>query len=853
MERSVPEQHRKPSVGHSHHTDKSARSSLSGSSGGQPSSSQSHSHSISTTRHGRRARAGESRRGQQILDRDKNQENQTKVLDPDTKEDRTPQSLLRAPPRPTPGAKGDKSKKNESGAVSPSVSQFSEERSFSRMESTESGSTTPKSVSLSLSEGEDMIEPLALDESLETSSMDSRQTSEQDGHQRGRRHARDREDRDEDGDRDASQTQSSEDRHTRREMTREERQAWMQSPCTITLTETSTFFVMERPDEQIGTEGEEAVAIVARNEVYKTSCEQREANKYIERGMQTFNNPMKNKETQFNQPPTVRTGVGVTTWEIHDTMRKLEEEETDSDAPELQPKAVEMDDEGGVDVDDETTAMLDGVVGGDDEGEGEGKGSTVPKSKRLAWMLANNLPHCLMIVERMVVQNVWQKEQLSYRNIDQTEFVERPPATASSDGGYDSVSGSPLASSRGLRDKSFRAEEMKEEDFDGPTSPREEGLMQVLWQYGCATTKEKNVSCLSWNKHNHDILAAGYGDYGITASTLNQQGFVCCWSIKNPVYPERTIRIDNAGVSAVDFSHVHPSLLAVGHTDGTLALFDIRKQSNTPALKSTVSGGQHTGTVWEVKWVEKGKDRGESLISISADGRVTDWSIKKGLECTNLIRLKRVPNKQQGITEVRGDALLSRQSGGMCVDFNASERMIYIVGTEDGTIHKCSTSYNEQYLQDYAGHAGPVYRCRWSPFCSEIFLTCSADWTAKMWNQSRVEPMLTFQSVPDAVHDVAWSPTVSTVFGAITATGRIDIWDLVDPLEPKTYLELDGRSLNCLAFANQASAVMVTGDNKGDVTVIKLKGEQFERPEGPEGQPEQQEEKLLKYLRKNTQ
>ena len=77
-----------------------------------------------------------------------------------------------------------------------------------------------------------------------------------------------------------------------------------------------------------------------------------------------------------------------------------------------------------------------------------------------------------------------------------------------------------------------------------------------------------------------------------------------------------------------------------------------------------------------------------------------------GLECSNLLRLKRVPNKQQGVTQLKGDALLSRQSGGMCVDFNPMERILYIVGTEDGTIHKCSTSYSEQYLETYAGHAG---------------------------------------------------------------------------------------------------------------------------------------------------
>ena len=32
-----------------------------------------------------------------------------------------------------------------------------------------------------------------------------------------------------------------------------------------------------------------------------------------------------------------------------------------------------------------------------------------------------------------------------------------------------------------------------------------------------------------------------------------------------------------------------------------------------------------------------------------------------------------------------------------------------MVGTEDGILHRCSVSYNEQYLDNYFGHAGPVY------------------------------------------------------------------------------------------------------------------------------------------------
>lgn len=56
------------------------------------------------------------------------------------------------------------------------------------------------------------------------------------------------------------------------------------------------------------------------------------------------------------------------------------------------------------------------------------------------------------------------------------------------------------------------------------------------------------------------------------------------------------------------------------------------------ALSSLV--GKHRETVWELKWVERERvhgdeqSRGETLVSISTDGRVTQWIIRKGLEFT---------------------------------------------------------------------------------------------------------------------------------------------------------------------------------------------------------------------------
>ena len=48
------------------------------------------------------------------------------------------------------------------------------------------------------------------------------------------------------------------------------------------------------------------------------------------------------------------------------------------------------------------------------------------------------------------------------------------------------------------------------------------------------------------------------------------------------------------------------------------------------------STGKHTGPVWQLNWIEKergsGDEKTEVLVSISTDGRITQWSIRKGFD-----------------------------------------------------------------------------------------------------------------------------------------------------------------------------------------------------------------------------
>jgi len=61
-----------------------------------------------------------------------------------------------------------------------------------------------------------------------------------------------------------------------------------------------------------------------------------------------------------------------------------------------------------------------------------------------------------------------------------------------------------------------------------------------------------------------------------------------------------------------------------------------------------------------------------------------------------------------------------------------------------------------------------VYKVRWNYYHERIFISASADWTVKIWdNEIESGPIMSFgQGI--AVVDVVWAPYSSTVFATST-------------------------------------------------------------------------------------
>eukprot|EP00735_Rhodelphis_limneticus_P000953 TRINITY_DN11489_c0_g1::TRINITY_DN11489_c0_g1_i1::g.10810::m.10810 TRINITY_DN11489_c0_g1::TRINITY_DN11489_c0_g1_i1::g.10810 ORF type:complete len:676 (-),score=212.66,sp/Q16959/DYI2_HELCR/53.04/0.0,WD40/PF00400.27/2.9e+02,WD40/PF00400.27/0.0002,WD40/PF00400.27/18,WD40/PF00400.27/3.8e-06,WD40/PF00400.27/0.073,WD40/PF00400.27/8.6e+02,TT_ORF2/PF02957.10/0.25,TT_ORF2/PF02957.10/4.8e+02,TT_ORF2/PF02957.10/2.8e+02 TRINITY_DN11489_c0_g1_i1:228-2057(-) len=373
-----------------------------------------------------------------------------------------------------------------------------------------------------------------------------------------------------------------------------------------------------------------------------------------------------------------------------------------------------------------------------------------------------------------------------------------------------------------------------------------EGTLLPLWRFTTDKAKRKQVTSLCWNYEYPDMFAVGYGSYDFLRQGA---GLVCAFSLKNPSHPEYTFTTES-GVMCIDFHPQHSSLLAVGLYDGTVMVFDVRNKGNRPIFQSTVKTGKHSDPVWEVRWQEEDMSKQLSFFSISSDGRVTLWTMSKNeLNFTDVMELKLVSASGAGL-EADEDSALSGLASGCCFDFNRTSDHLFLVGTEEGRIHKCSKAYNSQYLQTYEGHHMNVYAVRWNYYHPRAFLSASADWTVKLWDHNLKKPLMSFD-LNNPVGDVSWAPFSSTVFAAVTADGKVHVFDLNENKHEALCEQkvVKKAKLTHVVF-NPKHPVILIGDDRGAVTSLKLSPNLRKETTSPDAEADTDKKKKKRRGRK---
>ena len=543
----------------------------------------------------------------------------------------------------------------------------------------------------------------------------------------------------------------------------------------ITLSESDTFVLFQAPGRCVPSDDPAADAAERRNAAYKELLEKKVGSEaYVDASAQTVNLLRKEKLSQSAVVTRTEQASQSSVWEIYD-------------------RVVGTDTAAGADASASASASASAR---DAEASVSGVSSALGVGAKS--------------VEKAILQNLYQDKMLLYRNYRVADVG--PARTDAETNAKDAAEASSAAAKHAL---------------------------VHLWDFICDETRGREVTCVAWNRLAPDVLAVGYGSRRGENKDLSSNsgaGLVAFWSLKNPEHPEWVFATP-FGVTALDFSPTEFNLLAVGLHDGTVSVYDARVPTSSPFLQSGGGvPGKHSDPVWQVRWVIGGGDSssGSSLVSISTDGRVTQWKIQKGLEFVDLMRLTRVSKRPkppgagpQTKAAKPAEATISRRGAGTCFDFSNADPTTYVAGTEEGVLHKCSSAYSEQYLRTYHGHSGPVHRAAWSPFARDVFASASADWTVKLWRDADTSAALTLASGRAVdVTDLAWSPSDATVLATSSLDGGLDVWDLaVSTLRPAVSATTTGGSLKCVAFS-ETSPVIVAGGGGGFVGVYRLVGAQ---------------------------
>jgi dynein intermediate chain 1 len=490
---------------------------------------------------------------------------------------------------------------------------------------------------------------------------------------------------------------------------------------------------------------------------------------FSERASQTFNNPLKSRGANTEPPLVTQYQNDVSQWNIYDSYR----EDFLVNQKMLEKQFLE---------DKLTSVMLDNKNETTTTSSRPSMSSSTRSSEQrsLDTIHSETMASALKIMERLVNQNA------------QDEIFH-----------------------------DFKYYEDKGDEF----REHGEGVVMPLWTFATTRTNKKQVTSLCWNPRYNDLFAVGYGSYDYLRQS---SGMVCCFSLKNTSYPEYIISVES-GVMCLDFHPQHPSLLAVGCYDGTVLVYDIKNRSNKPIYSSCPRSGKHSDPVWQICWRQDPTNNGSyskefKFYSISSDGKVANWLMSKNelkMEPVMFLKLVNPDNTRKEDSILEQPTSLSGLAGGSCFDFNTKLENLFLVGTEEGHIHECSKAYSGQYIKSYDGHHMGVHTIQWNPFHEDIFISCSADWTVKIWDHNSSQCLLHFD-LGDDVGDVCWSPYSSTVFAAVTTDGKVHVFDLAqNKREPMCSQKVDKRALTKAAF-NRKEFVLIVGDDIGRVISLKL-------------------------------
>jgi len=353
-------------------------------------------------------------------------------------------------------------------------------------------------------------------------------------------------------------------------------------------------------------------------------------------------------------------------------------------------------------------------------------------------------------------------------------------------------------------------------------------------------SRRRIVSDIHFSPHFNELLLSSYTKN--PSAPHEPAGLVLLWNAHAPSSPEYSFTASSDVLSA-RFSPFHPNLVIGGCYSGQICLWDTRSSGRTgqPVQKTPQSGSHlgHTHPVYSINVV--GTPNAHNIVTASMDGVVCSWSVDMLTQAQEYLVLN-TP------APARTDDLAPTS-----MSFPASDPTFFLVGTEEGTIYPCHR-YDRAGAQAgvdnrvaYRGHTAPVMSSQFHPTrgpldLGDLLLSSSSDWSIKLWRvkpaassvatvaDKDVKPILDIAR-EDLVYDAKWAPYKPSVFGCVTGSGDLEVFDLsydlevpitkVNPTRGKSGI-LPFKGLNKLAWEEKRGSQIAVGGLDGVVTVFDV-------------------------------
>ncbi|CCA71366.1 related to dynein intermediate chain 1, cytosolic [Serendipita indica DSM 11827] len=338
--------------------------------------------------------------------------------------------------------------------------------------------------------------------------------------------------------------------------------------------------------------------------------------------------------------------------------------------------------------------------------------------------------------------------------------------------------------------------------------------------------KNRSITDIDWSPRYPELSVAAYNKN--PAGINEPDGIVAVWNQHLLERPEFVFH-SQSDVLSVLFSPFHSNLIFGGTYSGQILLWDTRAR-HLPVLKTPLSAAGHTYPVYAMQMV--GTQNAHNLITSSTDGMVYSWLVDmlaQPQEALELVHTGHNKTDEVAITTL---------------DFPDNETTTFWVGTEEGNVYQANrydragskAGLNQHDV--YKGHNGPVTGLHFHPLAgpvdfSDLFLTCSVDWTVKLWRakvggkpstaHTSVHPLYSFNEADDYVYDVKWHPQHPALFGSVDGAGRFDLWNLnVDTEVPTVSTVVGERAINKMEWDKKDGRRVALGSSDGRLYVYDI-------------------------------